>query len=205
MTDRSSAAPPAARKVWHARNRLPHWEAGETPQHITFRLADSLPPDFRKQLRASLVASPVNDAQRERYKAIARKLDQHAGACHLRDPTVGRYVEDALHHFDGQRHRLHAWVVMPNHVHVLVTPLGANTLSSLLHTWKSFTAKQANRHLGRAGAFWAEEYYDRAIRDDQHYRATVAYIERNPVDSGLCAAPADWPLSSARARLAPQG
>lgn len=196
-------SPPAngpVRKQWHSRNRLPHWEAGEVPQHITFRLADSLPPGFRKTLQAELASLPASDAARERRRTIEAALDKHGGACHLRDPHIGRCVDETLRHFDRVKYALHAWVVMPNHVHALVTPGPGITLSSILHSWKSFTAKVALEHLGGGRVFWAEEYYDRAIRDDRHFQATVHYIEQNPVAAGLCDAANAWPLNSASAR-----
>jgi REP element-mobilizing transposase RayT len=72
-------------------------------------------------------------------------------------------------HFDGQRYRLLAWVVMPNHVHVLIETMTGHTLAAVLHSWKSYTAKEANRLLGRTGDFWQPEYFDRFIRDDRHF------------------------------------
>jgi REP element-mobilizing transposase RayT len=89
---------------------------------------------------------------------------------------------------------------MPNHVHVLITPQASHTLSSILQSWKSFTAKKANAVLGRSGSFWAPEYYDRAIRDEAHYANAVAYFEMNPVNAGLCNEPEQWRFSSARCR-----
>ena len=89
---------------------------------------------------------------------------------------------------------------MPNHVHVLFTPLHDKSLSAILHSWKSFTAKQANRILGTTGAFWQEEYFDRLIRDEGHFLATIGYIDENPVKAGLCKGPQDWPFGSARNR-----
>jgi hypothetical protein len=95
-------------------------------------------------------------------------------------------VENALLHFDAQRYRLHAWAIMPNHVHVLVTPLD-ETLSDIVQAWKSFTAHGANALLDRHGVFWAPEYYDRAVRDDAHFANAVEYIAMNPVKARLCA------------------
>jgi REP element-mobilizing transposase RayT len=111
---------------------------------------------------------------------------------------VAEIVEGALLYFDGQRHRLHAWVVMPNHVHVLVTPTEGNTLSAILHSWKSFTAYKANIALGRTGAFWQEDYFDRFIRTQEHYWAAVTCIENNPVKAGLCETQERWTYSSTR-------
>jgi putative DNA methylase len=183
---------------WHSRGYLPHWEAGETSQSITFRLHDSLPRTLREHWRAELANLGEAEQQLERRKRIEAALDAGHGACFLQQPEIAALVENALLHFDEERYRLHAWVVMPNHVHVLVTPSHGNSLSSLVHAWKSFTAKAANRLLGREGAFWFEEYFDRAIRDDRHFVRAVEYIENNPVQAGLCAQAADWLFGSAR-------
>ncbi|HEV2425529.1 MAG TPA: transposase [Terriglobia bacterium] len=110
---------------------------------------------------------------------------------------MARLVENALFFFDAARYHLHAWVVMPNHVHVLFTPEVGYTLSVILHSWKSFTASQANRLLGRYGRFWQEEYFDRYIRNQKHYLIVIDYIESNPVTAGLSGRKEDWPFSSA--------
>lgn len=184
-------------KVWHSRGFLPHFEAGEIPQSITFRLHDSLPQSLLDQWRDELARLPEDQRQTERRKRLDAALDAGYGECWLRDPHIGQLVENAFLHFDEQRYRLHAWVVMPNHVHVLATPLHGHSLSSILHSWKSFTSKEANRYLGRNGAFWLEEYFDRAIRDDNHFNKVVEYIENNPVKAGLCGVTTDWRFSSA--------
>jgi len=185
------------RHTWHSRGRLPHWEAGEVPQHIVFRLHDTLPAGLLERWREELADLPEVEQARERRQRIEAALDSGQGACHLRNPAVAEMVQSALLHFDGERYALHGWVVMPNHVHVLVTPLHGNSLSSILHSWKSFSAKEANRILGRTGPFWSEEYFDRVIRNDRHYGAALAYIERNPVAAGLCARAEDWPFGHA--------
>ncbi|MCA7120528.1 MAG: DUF1156 domain-containing protein [Acidibrevibacterium sp.] len=191
-------SPLTPKAEWHSRRGLPHWEAGETPQSITFRLADSLPRDVIERLseaRASgLPAGETPALQRQRFESL---LDSSHGECLLARPELAAIVENALLHFHGTRYRLHAWCIMPNHVHVLATPLHGFSLSSIVHSWKSFTAKAINAALGRSGAVWFEEYFDRAIRDDAHFAAAQAYIEANPVKAGLCAAPEAWAFSSA--------
>jgi REP element-mobilizing transposase RayT len=110
-------------------------------------------------------------------------------------------VESALLFFDAKRYRLHAWVVMPNHIHVLFTPIISWSLSDIVGSWKSFTAKEANKLLHRSGQFWQKEYFDRFIRTAEHFGYALDYIENNPVKAGLCLSPANWPLGSARYRL----
>ena len=183
--------------TWHSRGYLPHWEAGETPQAITFRLADSLPSVLLKRWTDDLRHLPDDDAAMKYRARIEQALDAGHGEGTLQIPPVAALVEAAFLYFDASRYRLQAWVIMPNHVHVLITPLGTHTLSRIMQSWKSFTAKKANAVLGRSGAFWAPEYFDRAIRDEAHQANAVAYFAMNPVKAGLCNEPEQWRYSSA--------
>ena len=178
---------------WHSRGYLPHFDSPETIQFLTFRLVDSLPADMIERLR--LMADPIPDAERDEF------LDAGAGACWLRQPEIAQIVQDALLHFDGKRYRLIAWAVMPNHVHVLIEPLGGHALSDIVSSWKRFSARMANRLLGRSGPFWQKDYWDTYIRNEHHLESTVGYIENNPVKAGLVKNPADWPWSHARFRM----
>jgi putative transposase len=103
-----------------------------------------------------------------------------------------------LAHAEARRDEMLAWTVMPNHVHVLFKLLAPHGLGAVVGSWKRFTARAANRRLGRSGAFWQDDYWDRFVRHDAHYAAAVAYIDQNPVKAGLVAAPEDWPWGSAR-------
>jgi REP element-mobilizing transposase RayT len=89
-------------------------------------------------------------------------------------------VETALRHFDGVRYRLGEHVIMPNHVHALVMPLAPWTLSEILHTWKSYTAKQINRELGQTGPFWQKESFDHIVRSEAALTHFTRYIRDNP-------------------------
>ena len=129
---------------------------------------------------------------------LRKRTEQYAdsghGACYLRDERIARLVQDALKYFDGERYRLLAWCVMPNHVHVLIE-VTEHSLSDIVHSWKSFTAHRANKLLARTGRFWMPDYFDRFMRDDRHFAATVDYIRQNPVKAGLVDAPEKWPWS----------
>jgi putative DNA methylase len=182
---------------WRSRGYLPHWEAGEVAQMIGFRLADSLPANLLDRWRGELQHLPDDEAGDARRQRIDVALDTGHGESLLVDPRVAAIVEGAFLHFDAERYRLHAWVIMPNHVHVVATPLERWTLSDIVHSWKSFSATKANALLARSGAFWAREYFDRAIRDEAHYANAVAYVEMNPVKAGLCGRAEDWRFSSA--------
>jgi len=106
---------------------------------------------------------------------------------------IARIVSSALQEFDGARYRLFAWCIMPNHVHVAFRPLPGHSLANIMHSWKSFTAKQANRLLGKRGVFWQREYYDHIIKDENELRRVAEYILGNPIKAGLSNWPWVWP------------
>ena len=187
------------RKGWYSRGCLPHFDGGEVVQMITFRLAGSLPKERIEKWKAELARLPEGEAAAEYYRRVEAYLDKGMGHRWLEDRRVAQVTQDALLHFDGERYRLYAWVVMPNHVHVMARPFLGRDLSGIVQSWKSFTAKRANKLLNRAGGFWQEEYFDRYIRNERHFRAARAYVERNPVKAGLCSRPEDWEFGSAAA------
>ncbi|QOJ12353.1 MAG: transposase [Chthonomonadaceae bacterium] len=190
---------------WYSRGYLPHFDGGDISQAVTFRLADSLPAERIWAWREELKSLPKDKASAEERKRIERWLDAGHGAAYLRDPRIADLVQSALLRFDGERYRLHAWVVMPNHVHVLVTPEKGQALSRILHSWKSYTAHEALRMLkedafrdcSQPSKFWQRESFDRFIRNEDHFRRCVDYIHMNPVKARLCAAPEEWRWSSA--------
>ena len=186
-----------AKPWWHSRGVLPHFEGGSIPQAVTFRLADSLPRHRLDELSMELKRHSSADMNKARCKQIEKLLDAGSGQAWLKQPEIAELVQSALLFFDSKRYSLHAWVIMPTHVHLLFTPYPEWTLSKLLHSGKSFTATIANRLLHRTGEFWSEEYFDRAIRDERHYAAVVEYIEGNPVKAGLCGTASEWKFSSA--------
>ncbi|MDE0208009.1 MAG: DUF1156 domain-containing protein [Candidatus Tectomicrobia bacterium] len=188
----------------HHRARLPHFETGPLPQHICFRLADSLPQSLLRQWDDELHILPETEQQDERRRRIEAALNQGHGACALNRPEAAALARDALRQFDGDRYHLHGWVVMPNHVHVLATLRGDNTLSGVVDAWKSYTAHRHNPIRGGSGAFWSADYFDRFMRDEEHFAATLDYIHWNPVRAGLCAEPGDWQWSSYREQAAEQ-
>ncbi len=131
------------------------------------------------------------------FEDLDRRLDAGYGACVLRRDAAAAIVQDALLFGDGERYRLLAWVVMPNHVHALCEVMPGVSLSTVVHAWKSYTAQQLNRLLGATGRLWQPDYFDRYMRDDNHFEATLRYIEDNPVKAGLVDAAEAWRWSSA--------
>jgi REP element-mobilizing transposase RayT len=185
------------------RGRLPHWETEEATYFVTFRLFDSLPRpavqayEFERRdilERARQAKRELSQWEHRRLKQIfAQKIDRFLntgrGACYLREPRVAGTVAEAFRHFDGKRYRLIAWCIMPNHVHVVFGVLPSHELAEIVHSWKSFTAQQANRLLGRTGEFWQREYYDHLVRDSAELKRVISYVVENPRKSGLN----NWP------------
>jgi REP element-mobilizing transposase RayT len=165
---------------------------------VTYRLADALPLKRIQAIQAEAERLPVEKREAEIRRCQEAHMDRGDGACWLRVPAVAEAVESAFTFRDGEAYLLHAWVVMPNHVHVLLTPQGDATLAGILKSWKSFTSKEANRLLGRQGTFWQADYWDRSIRNQAHFDRARDYIENNPVKAGLCLTPERWPHCSAR-------
>jgi putative transposase len=180
---------------WHERGYLPHYDKPNLTQFVTFRLADSFPTELRGEWEALL---QIED-DRERRTQLESYLDKGRGRCDLKRADVAALVETALRYFHGQRYDLRAWVIMPNHVHVLFH-VGQVPMSEILESWKSYTSKEANKLLGREGQFWAEDYWDTYMRDAEQERRTIRYTEANPAKAHLCPTAKDWPWTSARFR-----
>jgi REP element-mobilizing transposase RayT len=183
-----------APKVVHQRH-LPHWNQAGRMYFVTFRLADSIPADRAAALRRERMAwrkihsEPYSAAQWREYHQlfsarVERWLDHSRGTCILADPRCARIVIDAMETFDGQRYCLDEWVIMPNHVHVLVKPASGFELSRILHAWKSFTAHAINRYLGRCGQLWQRESFDHLVRSAAHLDRFRRYIRENPAKAG---------------------
>jgi REP element-mobilizing transposase RayT len=182
---------------WHSRGYLPHFDGRAIPQFLTFHLADSIPKKVIQRWREELKSLKYEQERIVLQRRIEKYLNQGYGEAFLKLPQVARMVQDALLKFDGIKYRLFAWVVMPNHVHSMMTRFEEYELSDILHSLKSFTAHEANKMLHRSGQFWIEDYFDRYIRNQKHFEKTIQYIENNPVKAGLCVEPGDWPYSSA--------
>jgi len=178
---------------WYNRGRLPHFDGGPIPQFLTFRLHDSVPQELIEEWKANL-----SDVQFR--KSVEKFLDAGYGSCYLREPEIAHLVASSLKFHDTKKYDLDAWVIMPNHIHFLVTPFEGVELATIAHSIKSYTAHEANNILGRTGRFWQVEPFDRYIRSFRHYASVVKYIENNPVKAGLCKTAGEWWYSSAYAQ-----
>jgi REP element-mobilizing transposase RayT len=182
-------------KGWHERGYLPHRDEPGLTQMVTFHVADSFPAALCSEWEA-LLQIEDND---ERRKQLQGYLDKGRGECPLRQPQLARLVEGAFRFYDGKDYELRAWVVMPNHVHVLFH-IGKKPMGKVIADWKEYTAREANKLLQRRGQFWAADYWDTFMRNQNHELQARNYVERNPVKAGLVSAAKDWAWSSARFR-----
>lgn len=145
------------------------------------------------------------------------KFEEHlhqaeTGPQWLREEAIAKIVADSLHFFDQQKYRLHAYCVMSNHVHVVLEPLLSSndlvegkddsghtaftstspSLAKIMHSLKSYTAKEANKVLQRSGEFWEHESYDHYVRNGAEHARIVEYVLQNPVKAHLVENWQDW-------------
>ena len=179
-----------------SKRNLPHWHQNEALYFVTFRLADSIPQNKLKQWRAERQEwlqthpEPWPDTVLQEYEdrfpnKFQQWLDAGHGSCCLRDEHFAQILRDALIYFDGGRYQLDEWVIMPNHVHALLQLKTDETLSRVLHSLKSYTAKEINRLLGKSGEFWQSESYDRIVRSEAELEHFRTYIRENPAKAGI--------------------
>lgn len=172
-------------------SKLPHWHQTNKVQFVTFRLADSLPQKkllelsaFRRQWLEEH-PQPWDKATQEEYnreirKKVDRWLDQGCGECLLGRKAIREILIKALLFYHGKRYILHHFVIMPNHVHLLLSPIGDDEITKSIGSVKQFSANAINRLLGRNGNIWQRNVYDHLVRDWQGYEACVNYINQNP-------------------------
>lgn len=187
---------------------LPHWRQDGCTYFVTWHLADSLPAPVLRELeherrhwlhqhgidpddsnwKAAFTRLSKTD-QREYERRVGTKLndllDAGHGSCVLRDGKIANFVAESLTHFHGERVLTGDFVVMPNHVHALMTPKPGFELEDILHSIKSYTANKINRQLNQTGALWQRESYDHIVRDFDQLEAFQQYIALNPRKSQL--------------------
>lgn len=175
----------------YSERHLPHWQPKDALIFVTWRLQGSKPRNCDAPRRPNLTSGQA-------FVLDDREWDKAAtGPRWLGDERVAQVVADALKYGEDSLnlYKLHAWVIMANHVHLLIEPKAP--LARINQAIKNFAARAANKILGRTGPFWQQESYDRWIRDEKQFAKTVEYIEHNPVAVGLCDIPERWRWSSA--------
>jgi REP element-mobilizing transposase RayT len=197
---------------FHARGGLPHLKREGGAYFVTFRLAVTLPQAVLARFKAEreaivqqalMAKRPLTwHEQEELFRwysvRVDKYLDAGLGDCWLQRPEIARLVAEAIQFHQGVRFELHAWCLMPNHVHAVLRPLPGWTLSQILKSWKGFTARSANQILERTGKpFWQTESFDHLIRDENDLHRCGHYTIMNPVNADFCNRPEDWEWSSA--------
>ena len=193
---------PQAGPIIYHRN-LPHWRQPGTTYFVTFRLADSLPASRSSQLKQEqqqwlidhdihnmeTLAKAPNDLRWQYAKTFNARwhelLDAGHGSCILSQPEKRQIVVDALQHWHVTRLHLDETVIMPNHVHTLITPEPDWSLSECLHSIKRFTARAINKGLERKGALWQDESFDHIVRSEAQLHHFRDYIRQNPIKAHL--------------------
>lgn len=218
-----------------SRRSLPHWYMPGAAHFVTYRLVGSLPQSVLRELRQrrdEVLAGPrpESETQWERhYQSHKRlfaeydaRLDAQSKNLWLQRNDIAAVIRENLYHHHQGQFTLLAYCVMPNHVHVLLRPLegnitlpdaldvgemadAASPLAGIMHSLKSYTANEANRRLGREGAFWQRESYDHWVRDDEELERIVYYIRYNPVKARLVTNAEDWPWGSCHDRFQKDG
>jgi REP element-mobilizing transposase RayT len=163
--------------VAYLKGSLPHWRQEGAIYFVTFRTADSLP---RHRV-------PARYAHGDRTRTFHELLDAGHGQCPLAIPQCRTIVERTLMHFEHERYLLDELVVAPNHVHVLVVPFENHGLSDIVRSWKSYSAKQINRVLGRVGPLWQKESFDHILRSAAQLESVRAYVRAHPGWRRVCA------------------
>jgi len=142
--DGAPSKPPGDELGWHNRGYVPHFDSTRVLQHVTFRLADSLPKAVLGRLEDELKLVAADKRDSARREKLDTWIDAGHGACILRDAAIAEIVQNSLLCFDAERYRLLTWVVMPNHVHALIEPLSGWTVAKIVASWKRFTARKIN-------------------------------------------------------------
>lgn len=216
-------------KGWYSRGYLPHRDEPEVFQSITYRLSDSIPAVMQEKIETELRYVPEARMEVERRIKLQARLDKGYGSCILRIPVAAECIENNWKHFEGERYDLISWVIMPNHVHLLIKLNEGVSLGKVIQSWKAYTSRRLKRMLEEGKidlnphylldendgvrppqildrsfigkifpqGVWMREYWDRIIRNEEHFLASVEYIQMNPVKAGLVKSPELWPWSSA--------
>lgn len=181
-------------EVWKSRGYLPHLDIPGATQFLTWRLHDAIDPALWEVWRQMYSG---DESARKIWREAEKQLDQHGGNAYFRRPELAHRVTTAIFSRHGKDCEIRAAVVMPNHVHLVVT-LGEDIeLSRFVGQIKGATSHEINQVLGRTGSLWQAGYFDRLIRSSGHLARCVKYVHWNPVKAKLTAHPSWYPHSTA--------
>lgn len=208
------------------RRNLPHWHPSNAAIFLTCRLYGSLPQNSVLQLRNSQILfereiehaknlnSKIAELRLRHYKKLFARVDAildkaEFGPRWLSRVEIAELVERAILKRYAELYQLWAYVVMSNHIHLLLRPKSSllnencsTPLSTITKGIKGYVSREANLILNRTGErFWQQESFDHWPRDRAEFYRIIAYIENNPVKAGLLNRPEDWRWSSAAERM----
>ena len=172
-------------------DRLPHWDQSGCVQFITFRLADSLPQNKLDEYKAekdewlTVHPKPWDEQQRNEYisrfiRVVDKWIDAGYGECILTRSDARSVLAEVMMHFDGQQYLLHAYVIMPNHVHALISVGQEYTAQAIAKRWKQYSARKINELTNRSGILWETSSFDHMVRNPDEYERKLRYILENP-------------------------
>jgi REP element-mobilizing transposase RayT len=195
------------------RRNLPHWRQHDATYFVTFRLGDSIPKaklrewDYEKQkwlaARGLVGAGRKSDwrhalkdlsdgdqyqFQKQFNRLFHTELDESRGDCHLIRAACLRELRDKLFDSDGESYHLGDFIIMPNHVHLLLIPKAGHELEMILKSLKGSTARLCNLAIKRTGSFWQADSYDHIVRDLEQLLQFRQYIADNPNKAGISVA-----------------
>lgn len=206
---------PRDNKGKYKRRDIPHWDIQDARQHISFRLSDSLPHKQLETLKKQVEEYPPIKQNYYLHREIEEWINRGVGSCILKIPELAQCVIEAFNSLNEERYHLYEWVIMPNHVHVLIKEFPQNPLCDIVNSWKHYTSrrfdiilknlKTSNRYPKGyieniintfQGHYWIIDYWDVLIRSNRHFRMESNYIANNPVKAGLVEKPEDYRWSS---------
>ena len=170
---------------------LPHWHQNNKAYFITFRLDDSLPMSRAAELTGIKRSfeqhnpKPWDAATRLKYhKLIGRVeeclLDAGYGECCLRNDRCRRIVADAINRLNRDVYDIVAYVIMPNHIHLLTVISERGNAQEMMRLIKGISSREINGFINRSGKLWHADYFDRIVRSEDHFKHCLNYIVNNP-------------------------
>ena len=199
----------------YKRRDIPHWDFPDARQHITFRLSDSLSQNQLNIFKKQVEDNPPSRRDYYLHREIEEWIDRGIGSSILNIPELARCVIDSLYCFNDKRYHLFQWVVMPNHIHVLIQIFPQNPMCDIVNYWKRYTNMRFNEILlgmktsnrfpkgyidnilnTFKGSYWIADFWDVLIRSNNHFRLESKYIAENPVRAKLVEKAEDYPWSS---------
>ncbi|MDB5389019.1 MAG: hypothetical protein JWM11_4665 [Planctomycetaceae bacterium] len=182
---------------------LPHWRQSGATYFVTYHLFDSLPQPKLRELEAlkgdwerkhpePRGKDAWDDLAREAMRRADAWLDQGIGGCQLKSPEISQLIADAMHRSDGSRCELGCYIIMPNHVHVVLRPLApeSDPLEMILKHWKASSLRSIEEKLKTAKSkpsemMWHRESFDHIVRDAEQLWRILQHIGSNPKMAGL--------------------